>query len=166
MLYTTCMHFTQVQVCSYVYIYSMYVCVHVLVSSILFFSVAPPIVLPRPLPPRCPGGKVFLRCGSACPLTCDSPEEIFECTANCVSGTGQLKYVFIYFLFKNTFHNSLHVCPAIPEYLQNIVCGLICSTGCFCPRGLVELGDKCVPPSECPSRLCRLPADPGPCEYV
>ena len=37
--------------------------------------------------------------------------------------------------------------------------------GCFCPEGLLEFGDKCVPRSECPGLLCKLPADSGPCEY-
>ena len=38
--------------------------------------------------------------------------------------------------------------------------------GCFCPRGQVELGDRCVAPSDCPLEegSCSLPPQLGPCE--
>lgn len=32
-------------------------------------------------------------------------------------------------------------------------CPAVCVTGCFCPQGLVQLGDTCVPPSSCPGEL-------------
>ena len=43
---------------------------------------------------------------------------------------------------------------------------LYLSLGCFCPAGLIELGDRCVVPTQCPNDTCLLPPDIGPCEYV
>ena len=37
--------------------------------------------------------------------------------------------------------------------------------GCFCPDGLVRIGDKCVLPTECPNSPCLLPADIGSGRY-
>ena len=33
---------------------------------------------------ECPGDKVFTRCGSACPRTCDNRDELTFCTLQCV----------------------------------------------------------------------------------
>ena len=43
---------------------------------------------------------------------------------------------------------------------------LLCYTGCQCPPGTVELGDRCVAPEDCPVTWsdCLLEPDPGPCE--
>lgn len=35
-------------------------------------------------------------------------------------------------------------------------CTLQCVIGCFCPHGLVELGDSCVPPTSCPGKSIQL----------
>jgi len=41
-------------------------------------------------------------------------------------------------------------CPSTCEnYNTTRECTLQCVSGCFCPRGMVELGDNCVLPSDC-----------------
>ena len=43
--------------------------------------------------------------------------------------------------------------PTCDNYQSPVPCPLICVQGCFCPHGLVELGDMCVPPTSCPGEL-------------
>ena len=35
--------------------------------------------------------------------------------------------------------------------------------GCFCPQGTVELGDKCVPPEDCPVEGTKGPPEEPEC---
>lgn len=35
---------------------------------------------------ECPEGKVFMQCGTACPLTCSNQHDVTVCTLQCVAG--------------------------------------------------------------------------------
>ena len=45
-------------------------------------------------------------------------------------------------------------CPITCENINDppVVCPAMCVSGCFCPRGTVEHGKKCVKPAECPKK--------------
>ena len=58
-------------------------------------------------------------------------------------------------LFMTVHALCVHVCVCV--YIH---------VGCFCPGGLVDLDGVCVPPSQCPSHICQLAVDVGPCKYV
>ncbi len=72
-------------------------------------STPPPPPVTSPPTPTCTNGRVYQTCGTACPLTCEN-----------------------------------HLSPPL-------ICTLQCVQGCFCPSGLVQNGDSCVTPSDCPS---------------
>ena len=46
-------------------------------------------------------------------------------------------------------------CPLTCDNYQSppFACPAVCVMGCFCPHGLVELGNTCVPPTSCPGEL-------------
>ena len=46
-------------------------------------------------------------------------------------------------------------CPLTCDNYRSppFICPAVCVQGCFCPHGLVELGDTCVPPTSCPGKL-------------
>ena len=46
-------------------------------------------------------------------------------------------------------------CPLTCDNYRNppSPCPAVCVVGCFCPHGLVELGNTCVPPTSCPGEL-------------
>ena len=41
-------------------------------------------------------------------------------------------------------------CRYTCENYGKVGCGSGCSVGCYCPRGYLELGDRCILPSQCP----------------
>ena len=49
-------------------------------------------------------------------------------------------------------------CPLTCDNYRSppFACPAVCAQGCFCPHGLVELGDTCVPPTSCPGKLLQL----------
>ena len=48
-------------------------------------------------------------------------------------------------------------CPLTCDNYRSppFACPAVCAQGCFCPHGLVELGDTCVPPTSCPGKLLK-----------
>ena len=53
------------------------------------------------------------------------------------------------------FHSCGTACPRTCDNHQQqfLPCTRQCVIGCFCPEGMVEMGDNCVPPSACPGTL-------------
>ena len=49
-------------------------------------------------------------------------------------------------------------CPLTCDNYLNPPSGCIaeCVEGCFCPQGLVQLGDTCVSPTSCPGEFAKL----------
>ena len=54
-------------------------------------------------------------------------------------------------------------CPLTCDNYRSppFVCPAVCVMGCFCPQGLVELGNTCVLPTSCPGELLQ-----HLCEYA
>ena len=52
------------------------------------------------------------------------------------------------------FHSCGTACPRTCDNHQQefLPCTRQCVIGCFCPEGMVEMGDNCVPPSACPGK--------------
>ena len=48
-------------------------------------------------------------------------------------------------------------CPRTCDNYQQefLPCTRQCVADCFCPSGLVEMGDRCVSPSECPGKCSQ-----------
>lgn len=82
-------------------------------------------VQPNKCPPKCPEGKQYTNCGTACPQTCDNRGTVVPCTLQCVPGKLCL---------------TANVFAFIISYL----------VGCVCPSEYVELEEGCVLPEECP----------------
>ena len=55
-----------------------------------------------------------------------------------------------------------------PPRLQPVCSIGECVPGCFCEEGLIPLGtgSQCVAPGDCPTALCTLPPETGPCRYI
>ena len=53
------------------------------------------------------------------------------------------------------FQSCGTACPRTCDNYQQafLPCTRQCVIGCFCPEGMVEMGDTCVPPSECPGKV-------------
>ena len=51
------------------------------------------------------------------------------------------------------FHTCGTACPRTCDNYQqqSLPCTHQCVRGCFCPDGMVEIGNSCVPPDQCPS---------------
>ncbi|KRX21784.1 Serine/threonine-protein phosphatase 5, partial [Trichinella nelsoni] len=129
----------------------------------------PPEDCGKPNNDKCGSNEVFMKCGSACPATCDSirSENIIPCTKECVSGcfcksgyvrasTGECLAPEACGDFFVCGPNEIYkqcgtACPATCEE-PNPSCSLICASGCFCLDGLVRTRDgKCVKLEECPA---------------
>ncbi|KAL1243849.1 Serine protease [Trichinella spiralis] len=129
----------------------------------------PPEDCGKPNNDKCGSNEVFMKCGSACPATCDSirSENIIPCTKECVSGcfcksgyvrasTGECLAPEACGDFFVCGPNEIYkqcgtACPATCEE-PNPSCSLICASGCFCLDGLVRARDgKCVKLEECPA---------------
>ena len=56
------------------------------------------------------------------------------------------------------FHTCGTACPRTCDNYQQefLPCTRQCVIGCFCPEGMVEMGDTCVLPSQCPGTIIML----------
>ena len=116
----------------------------------------------------CPdiAGQEYSECASPCPATCSQPYPLCAtvCQPGCACPTGQViheesaRCVLLE-------ECSTQECPPGKEYTEcgtacpltcdnygePLPCTLQCVQGCFCPSGMVENGDECVAPSDCPA---------------
>jgi hypothetical protein len=137
----------------------------------------PPRPSPTPSTLECPGVKEYRECGTACPLTCDNINTTIVCTLQCVQGcfcpSGLVEYgehcvppQFCPSVIPRPsptpgapqcpgvkeFDGCGTACPLTCDNPGPLICTLQCVGGCFCPPGLVELDDTCVPAEFCPNR--------------
>ncbi|CAI8005565.1 PI-actitoxin-Axm2b [Geodia barretti] len=140
----------------------------------------PPRPSPTPSTPECPGVKEYRECGTACPRTCGNINTTFGCTLQCVQGCfcprGLVEYgehcVPPQFCPSEIsrpprpsptpgtpqcpgvkeFNECGTACPLTCDNPGPQICTFQCVRGCFCPSGLVELDDTCVPAEFCPNQ--------------
>lgn len=72
--------------------------------------------------------------------------------------TSSMITIFYNNITENCMNGKVHqscgtACPKTCDNLNPSFCTKQCVSGCFCPFGLVQLGNSCVTPSQCPSKL-------------